>query len=72
MTRMKFYVWKRRNTANNMMNYYPLSKCYQLQTGIVPVAVHAFFKKKDAIKYIKSIWSDDIIKLYELQTIHVS
>jgi len=69
---MKLYILKHKNTANNMLNFYPLSLADKLEpNGMYPIAVHAFFKRKEAIKYIESIWEPDIIKYYELISVEI-
>ena len=71
---MKLYIWKHKNTANNMLNFYPLSKARATEpNGIYPIACHAFFKKKEAKKYLNEIgWDKDVQKYYELITLIVS
>jgi len=63
---MKFYIWKHKDTADRATNYYPLSKVVSVKDGMYGVAVHAFFKRKDAIEYLKSIYDESIRDLFEL------
>ena len=70
---MKLYIWKHKDTAMSQMNFYPLSLSEEISpNGMYGIAVHAFFKRKEAIKYLKKIgWPKQIQEYYELLTINL-
>ena len=70
---MKLYIWKHKNSANRYWNFYPLSKCEKVgENGIDPIASHAFFKRKNAIKYLEEIgWEPSVRAYFELITVEV-
>lgn len=70
---MKFWIWKRKG-GNWDGNYYPLSKMEKVEpNGFIPIAVHAFFRKKEALTYINSIGCDKwTIDGYELVSFEMS
>lgn len=70
---MKLYIWKHNGYAVRQTNFYPLSKSEQLKKGSFRgLAVHAFFRRKDAIKHLEeSGWDKWTRDRYELVTVEV-
>lgn len=69
---MKLYIWKHRG-ALRAENFYPLSRAIQVGENVFyGEASHAFFKKKDAIKYLEELYEKDIRDNFELLTIDLN
>lgn len=75
---MKLWIWhhKKDNGRVYPHDIYPLSKVYsgngQKVNGFVPVAAHAFLRKKYAIEYMKSLnWPEGISDYYQLSAVNL-
>ena len=68
---MKLYIWKYKDAAMRMENFYPLSRSSG-QQYVSPIAVHAFFRKRDAKAYLNEIgWEKWVQENYELVAIEL-
>lgn len=66
---MKLYIWKHKG-ANRPINFYPLSKAETIGKGVMrPIAVHAFFTKRDAKEYMKTLSWGECTEYYEIISI---
>jgi hypothetical protein len=63
---MKLWIWKHKGAYRDS-NFYPLSKSETLSDySIRPIAVHAFFRRKDAVRYMQSLNWGSGVEFYEL------